>query len=199
MKKDFVIKLFGILLYVLIVLALSIFFAYKEWNTLLFITIIFLPLFLLPAIKNVFVRILSLIGFWALLISGVLYLNSNFTHIIIVNGESEYTVKKVPRNSKYEYFDRNGNTKSIIVKDNCVHNQIDKSLRLYEASYSQFQPMFGGSVEQKGIDIPTYSVVTIPIYPDYILESPPNSINVRKHRFNTTQKDVVKTVLEVVE
>ena len=42
MKKQVVIKILCVLLYVLIVCALSALFAYKEWSTLLFITIIFI-------------------------------------------------------------------------------------------------------------------------------------------------------------
>lgn len=42
MKKQVVIKILYVLLYVLIVCALSALFAYKEWSTLLFITVIFI-------------------------------------------------------------------------------------------------------------------------------------------------------------
>lgn len=42
MKKQVVIKILCVLLYVLIVCALSALFAYKEWSTLLFITVIFI-------------------------------------------------------------------------------------------------------------------------------------------------------------
>ena len=45
MKKQVVIKILCVLLYVLIVCALSALFAYKEWSTLLFITVIFIVSF----------------------------------------------------------------------------------------------------------------------------------------------------------
>lgn len=86
MKKQVVVKILCVLLYVLIVCALSALFAYKEWSTLLFITVIFLLFPLLMATEDAFVRVIGLFGFWAVLIVGVLYFNSPFTHIIIVKG-----------------------------------------------------------------------------------------------------------------
>ncbi len=75
MKKQLAIKILCVLLYVLIVCALSALFAYKEWSTMLFITVIFLPFPLLLATENALVRIIVLFGFWAILIIGVLYFN----------------------------------------------------------------------------------------------------------------------------
>lgn len=199
MKKQVVIKILCVLLYVLIVCALSALFAYKEWSTMLFITVIFLPFPLLLTTENALVRVIGLFGFWAVLIVGVLYFNSLFTHIIIVKGKSSYTIEKVRKEATCEYSDSKGNTKSIVVQGNCVLNQIDKPLRLYQVTYSRYQPMFGGSGEKDIMEIPAYSMVAIPNYPNYILESPPNSIMVKKHGVFSGDEKAVKTVLEVVE
>lgn len=199
MKKQVVIKILGILLYVLFVCALSALFAYKEWSTLLFITVIFLPFPLLMATENALVRVISLFGFWAVLIFGVSYFNTLFSHIIIVKGESSYIIEKVREGTIYEYDDSKGNTKSIVVQGNCVHNQMNKPLRLYEVTYSRYQPMFGGSGEKDIMKIPACSMVEIPIYPSYILETPPNSIMVKKRSVFSGEEKTVKTVLEVVE
>ena len=199
MKKEVAIKILCVLLYVLIVCALSALFAYKEWSTLLFITVMFLPFPLLMATENALVRVIGLFGFWAVLIVGVLYFNSLFTHIIIVKGESSYTIEKVRKGTIYEYGDSKGDAKSIVVQGNCVLNQIDKPLRLYQVTYSRYQPMFGGSGERDLMEIPACSMVEIPSYPSYILESPPKSIMVKKHGVFSGDEKAVKTALEVVE
>lgn len=178
---------------------LSAFFAYKEWSFLLYITILILPGILLSATENVFIRIVGLFGFWAMLIFGIMYFNSLFTHIIIVKGESYYTIEKVFKGTIYEYDDLKGNRKSIVVQGNCVHNQIDKPLRLYEVVYSKYQPMFDRNREKDLMEIPAYSIMAIPDYPNYILESPPNSIVVRKRGISSGDEKITQRVLEVVE
>ncbi len=198
-KKQVLIKILGVLLYVLIVCALSALFAYKEWSTMLIITVIFLPFPLLLETENALVRVIGLFGFWAVLIVGVLYFNSLFTHIIIVKGESSYDIEKVRKGSMYKFDDAKGNTQSIVVQGNCVYNQVDRPLRLYQVTYSRYQPMFGGSGEKDLMEIPAHSLENIPSFPSYILESPPNSIMVKKHGVFSGDKKTIKTVLEVVK
>ena len=101
MKQVFI-KFLCVFLYVLIMCILSAFFAYKEWSFLLYITILILPGILLSATENVFIRIVGLFGFWAMLIFGIMYFNSLFTHIIIVKGESYYTIEKVFKGTIYQ-------------------------------------------------------------------------------------------------
>ena len=189
----------GVLLYVLLVCALSALFAYKEWSTMLYITVIFLPFPLLLATENALVRVIGLFGFWAVLIVGVLYLNSLFTHIIIVNGESSYEIEKIRKGSTYKFEDAKGNTQSVVVHRNCVYNNIDRPLRLYQVTYSRYQPMFGSSGEKDLMEIPAHSLEKIPSFPSYILESPPNSIMVKIHSVFSGDKKTIKTVLEVVK
>ena len=179
--------------------ALSVLFAYKDWNTMLYITVIFMPTFLLAATENVIIRVVGLFGFWTVLTIGILYFNSLFTHIIIVKGESSYTIEKVYKGTIHEYEDSKGNRKSIVVQENSVHNQIDKPLRLYNVVYSKSQPIFGGSGEKDMMTIPPCSIMAIPSYPNYILKSPPNSIVVRKRGMYSGDKKIVHTVLEVVK
>lgn len=200
MMKQIVENFLYVLLYVLIVCALSALFTYKEWDTMWLITVIFLPFPLVLATENAMARLFGLLGFWAILIMGSLYFKSLFTNIIIVKGESAYTIEKVRNGSIYEYVDSKGNMKSVVVQGKCiVHNSIEKPLRLYKVAYSRYQFMFGDSDEKDIMKIPARSVVDIPNYPDYILDSPPNSIMVRKHGVFSNDKKIIKTVLEVAE
>ena len=192
-------KIVVFFLYIILLCALSLLFAYKEWGTLLFITIIFGPFLWLPAVENAFIRVAGLFGLWAVLIFGVLYFNSLFTHVIIISETRNYEIEKVLKGSEYDFKDSENKRISISVNGNCVYNKLDKPLRLYEVTYSRYQPMFGGSGEKELMEIPAYSMVSIPCFPHFILESPPNSIMVKKHGVFSGDEKTIKTVLEIVE
>lgn len=179
----------------LIMSALSLLFAYLEWTWLWFIVIIFSPFLLMLLTEKVLVRILIYFGAVILLFVIGAYFDSLFTHIIIVKGSPDYTytVEKVRKGSTYEYCDASGTTKSIVVQHNSVNNQTKRPLRLYEVTYST--TLFFGNGGKNLIVIPACSMVTIPKYPDYILETPPESITIRKSRFDNEKTSETKTVL----
>lgn len=192
-KNKFVVFVIGIIF----LCVLSLLLTYIEWSTLLILTIFFGPLFLVLIVKKIFFRVLCLFSLWALLFLGVFYFNSLFTHIIIVNETKDYSIKKVPKGSEFTYIDSEDSAHVIVVSQNCVYNNLSKSLRLYDVSYSRYQPMFGGIGETEIMLIPPHSVEDIPRFPDYIMESPPSSILVTKRRFSS-EKTTVRTVLDVV-
>lgn len=179
----------------LIMSALSLLFAYLEWTWLWFIVIIFSPFLLMLLTEKVLVRVLIYFGAVILLFVIGAYFDSLFTHIIIVKGNPDYTytVEKVRKGSTYEYCDASGITKSMVVQNNSVNNQTKRPLRLYEVTYST--TLSFGNGEKNLIVIPACSMVTIPKYPDYILETPPESITVRKSRFENKENTKTKTVL----
>lgn len=196
MKKHNLVKIIGIALYVPAVLALTLFLAYKGWMIATFVTIFFLPLLILFVTKKSALRTVGLFAFWALLIVGFVYINSMFARIIIVNGETTYTVEKVRKGVPYKYIDSNGQEVSIPIERLSVDNRLDMPLRLYEVSYSKYQTKFGGPGTNDVMEIPPHSVTELPKYPDYILEYPPTSIVVRKRGIRgVLENDKVTTKL----
>jgi hypothetical protein len=196
MNKDVIIKTLCVLLYVLIVCVLSVFFSYMEWNKMLYFSIFFLPFPILLATEKALYRLLGLFGFWAVLLFVVIQFNSLFTHIIIVDGDTSYTVEKIRKGKSYDFVDSEGYEKPELIQENCVYNKTDRLLRLTRVSYSRYRSLSGENGEIELMEIPPHSLKSIPAYPDYILESPPNSIFVRKHGNSDGNEKTFKIVLK---
>lgn len=195
MSKKGITKILCVLLYVLVVCALSVMFSYLEWRTLQYICVVFLPFPMLLVTEKALYRVLGLFAFWAVILFTVSQFNSLFTHIIIVNGDT-YTVEKIRKGILYNYIDIDGQTKSAPVDGNCVYNQTDRLLRLTRVSYSRYQSLSSENGEIELMTIPAHSLRSIPSYPDYILESPPNSIYVQKRGVSSGDEKTYKIVLK---